>query len=387
MSRRPRPDVRTPKPLPTMPFRIALLALPLLGLVLPTGRPSAQTSAAPPLRLAVAGLTHGHVHGLLRQMDRGDVEIVGVYEPDTALARRYAQRYGFGPDLVYGDLDSMLADVRPEAVAAFTSTYDHLAVVQEAAPRGVHVMVEKPLAVSLAHALEMEALAERHGIHLLTNYETTWYPSVHAAYDLVRQDGALGEIRKMIAHDGHRGPQEIGVGPEFLAWLTDPELNGGGALMDFGCYGANLMTWLMGGEAPTSVTAVTQQLKPDVYPDVDDEATILLTYSGAQGIIQASWNWPFSRKSLEVYGETGYALAPDGQTTDVRLSQDDVAETQTLEPRPAPLNDPFAYLAAVVRGEVAVDAADLSSLPNNVTVVRILDAAKRSAETGRTVAL
>ena len=283
----------------------------------------------------------------------------------------------------------MLAAVRPEAVTVFTSTYDHLRVVQACAPRGIHVMVEKPLAVSLEHALEMASLAEAHGIHLLTNYETTWYASVHAAYDLVHGDSALalGPIRKMIAHDGHRGPKEIGVGPEFLTWLTDPVLNGGGALMDFGCYGANLMTWLMDGQAPTSVTAVTQHIKPDVYPDVDDEATIILAYPHAQGIIQASWNWPFSRKSLEVYGQTGYALAPDGQTTRVRLDRENPEKTRTLEPRPAPFNDPFAFLAAVVRGEVVVDAADLSALANNITVMRILDAAKRSAETGGTVVL
>lgn len=372
-----------------MGIRTALsILLALTSLFGTSGRVLGQTSATAPLRIGVAGLTHGHVHGLLGRADRGDVEIAGIYEPDSALARQYAERYGFSMDLVYGDLEAMLADVRPEAVTVFTSTYDHLRVVEACAPRGIHVMVEKPLAVSLAHALQMQSLAEEHGIYLLTNYETTWYPSVHAVYDLVRQDGTVGEIRKMVARDGHRGPQEIGVGPAFLAWLTDPVLNGGGALMDFGCYGANLMTWLMRGAQPLSVTAVTQHLKPDVYPDVDDEATIILAYPNAQGIIQASWNWPFSRKDLAVYGQTGYALAPDGRTVRTRLDRREAPEqTQTLDSRPAPLNDPFAYFAAVVRGDVAVERGDLSSLANNVTVMRILEAAKRSAETGQTVEL
>jgi predicted dehydrogenase len=98
------------------------------------------------------------------------------------------------------------------------------------------------------------------------------------------------------------------VQPEFLAWLTDPEKNGAGALFDFGCYGANLMTWLMDDARPTSVTAVTQKMKPEVYPRVDDEATIILEYPGAQAIIQASWNWPFDRKDMEIYGRTGQVL-------------------------------------------------------------------------------
>jgi hypothetical protein len=52
--------------------------------------------------------------------------------------------------------------------------------------------------------------------------------------------------------------------------------------------------------APLTVTAVTQQIKPEIYPRVDDEATIILTYLHAQGILQASWNWPFDRKDMEV---------------------------------------------------------------------------------------
>ncbi len=207
----------------------------------------------------------------------------------------------------------MLASAKPEAVAAFGPTDAHRAVVLACAPRGVHVMVEKPLAFDVRDALAMQALAERHHVHLLTNLETTWYPSVHAARALVRE-GAIGEIRKVVVHDGHRGPKEIGVEPEFLAWLTDPVRNGGGALTDFGCYGANLVTWLMQGEAPQTVTAVTQQVKPAVYPRVDDEATIVLTYPRAQAILQASWNWPVGRKDMEVYGERGYVLAPDRAT-------------------------------------------------------------------------
>jgi predicted dehydrogenase len=232
----------------------------------------------------------------------------------------------------------------------------------------------------------MQALAERHRVHLLTNLETTWYPSVHAAGALVAQ-GAVGGIRKVVAHDGHRGPKEIGVEPEFLAWLTDPDRNGGGALTDFGCYGANLVTWLMRGEAPLTVTAVTQQVKPSVYPRVDDEATIVLVYPRAQAILQASWNWPVNRKDLEVYGERGYALAPDRGTLRLRRAESAAEESPSPRALPPPLDDPFAHLAAVVRGAWWSGRHDLPALANNVTVARILDAARESARTGRTVRL
>ena len=142
----------------------------------------------------------------------------------------------------------------------------------------------------------MEALAKKHKIHLLTNYETTWYPSNHKAREVVKS-GQVGDLRKVVIRDGHKGPKKIGVNSEFLDWLTDPVLNGGGAIMDFGCYGANLITWLQNGKKPTSVTAVTQQQQPENNPLVDDDATIILTYNNkSNAIIQASWDWPIGRK-------------------------------------------------------------------------------------------
>ena len=359
---------------------------------------SAQDQDPAPLRLAIARLTHDHVHWVFNRPGKSDVELVGIHEPDSTLRTRYAERYGLDEALFFADLEAMLDAVKPEAVSAFGSIREHLEVVEAAAPRGVHVMVEKPLAFRMEDARRMHALAERHGIHLITNYETTWYPSVHAARQAVRE-GAVGEIRKVVVRDGHPGPKEIGVSEEFLAWLTDPEENGAGALIDFGCYGANLVTWLMDGAAPRTVTAVTQQIKPDVYPHVDDEATILLTYPGVQAIVQASWNWPFNRKDMHVYGRTGYLSAPDGSALRIRRSgqeapedagmdrTSDAGEVRRLERRPTPYDDPFSYLAAVVRGHVRVSPGDLSSIENNVTVVRILDAARQSARSGRTVVL
>lgn len=358
----------------------------LTALVLSITAASAQPDPKP-LRVGVDGLVHGHVGWILKAMQRADIEVVGIAESNRALAQRYAEQYGFPMDLVYDDLATMLEQTQPEAVTAFNTIYDHLATVEACAPRGIHVMVEKPLAVSLAHARRMKALAEEHNIHLLTNYETTWYGSNHEVYRLVHEENALGALRKVVVHDGHAGPQEIGVGEEFLKWLTDPKLNGGGALIDFGCYGANLMTWLMQGQRPTSVTAVTQQIKPAVYPKVDDEATIIVTYPQAQGIIQASWNWPVARKDMEVYGKTGYAFALNANDIKMRKKQGAPEKTQHIDLRLAPYDDPFTYLAAVVRGAISIQPTDLSALENNMIVVEILDAARRSAKTGKQIVL
>jgi len=336
-----------------------------------------------PFRIAVAGLTHTHVHWILSRAHDGDIEIVGIAEANKDLAARYLQQYNLPMSLLFSSLAEMLDKTNPEAVAAFNSIDEHLEVVRVCAPRKIHVMVEKPLAVSLKHAKEMQLLARRHGIHLLTNYETTWYGSNEES---LKKLGGLGPIRKVVIHDGHQGPKEIGVNKEFLDWLTDPEKNGGGAITDFGCYGANLMTWLMKGEKPLEVVAVTQQFKPEVYPKVDDEATIILVYPTVQAIIQASWNWPYNRKDMEVYAEKGYVIA-DRDGIKYQLSSDTKPEYQSV-PRPlAPYDDPFAYMCAVVRGKVTPRPYDLSALENNVIVMEILDAAKRSAKDGRRIPL
>ncbi len=160
--------------------------------------------------------------------------------------------------------------------------------------------------------------------------------------------------------------------------------NGGGALTDFGCYGADLITWLMKGQKPTSVFAVTQQMKPEVYLKVEDEATIVLTYPKAQGIIQASWNWPFNRKDMEIYGRTGYVLVPQSNLLRVRSGDSKQIESQ-VPALHAPNNDPLAYLAAVVRGEI--QPSGLSSLEMNMIATEILDAARESSRSGKRVVL
>ncbi|MEM7484525.1 MAG: Gfo/Idh/MocA family oxidoreductase [Bacteroidota bacterium] len=365
-------------------FRIALVSIVCLIM---NSFPAA--SQEKPLRIGVAGLTHTHVHWILGREDIGDIELVGIAEPNRDLAKRYAEQHGYSMDLVYDSLEEMIAATKPEAVTAFGTIYDHLEVVETCAPKGIHVMVEKPLAMNLKHAKKMKALAEENNIHLLTNYETTWYPTNHKAKELLEQ-GKIGDIRKVIVRDGHRGPSKLGINSEFLDWLLDPVANGGGAIMDFGCYGANLLTWLKDGEKPNTVTAVTQQLQPENNPNVDDDATILLTYDDSQAIIEASWNWPIGRKDMEIYGLTGALYADNRNQLRIRIAEgyDGFSEEKMdLAERDYPLNDPFSLLAAVVKGKYQLATYNLSTLENNIIVMEILDAARESARKGKTIKL
>ncbi len=333
-----------------------------------------------PLRVGVVGLSHDHVFGILNQFRKGEVIIVGIAEENKSLANRFKADYHLPDSLFFKTVEEMLQHIKPDAVMAFNAIADHLSVVEACAPKGISVMVEKPLATTVEQARRMAALVKQYGIHLLTNYETTWYSSNQQVYEMVHKENVTGQIRKMVVHMGHQGPQEIGCTKDFLSWLTDPIKNGGGALIDFGCYGANIMTWLMEGKAPLSVTAITKQMKPNIYPKVDDDATILLEYPGAIGIIEASWNWPYGIKDLEVFGEKSYLHSLNSNAIERR----DTVTYYKVNVKPARYVDNLTYLSAVLRGKVN-PANDLSSLENNLLVVQILEAARESARTGKKI--
>ena len=355
----------------------------LLAVVLLVG--TAKTVAAQqPIRVVVAGLNHDHVHGILSQYGKGKVDIVGIAEPDRQLQQKFGKIYHLPESLFSADLKQLLLQKKPDAVLGYNAVGKHLEVVAICAPLGIPVMVEKPLAATLAQAKQIEALAGKYHIKVLTNFETTWYPSYNDVYNTIEKD-SIGRIKKMVVHDGHQGPKEIGCSPAFLSWLTDPVLNGAGALNDFGCYGADLMTWLMKGRKPIAVTAVVRHYKPAVYPKVDDDATIVLEYPEATGLIEASWNWPFSIKDLEVFGEKGYLHALDNNHITSRM-RENIKGSKKAVPLDAPIASPVDYLTAVLQNKLP-GTDDLSSLKYNLIVMEILDAAKRSAASGKRVVL
>ncbi len=352
-----------------------------------TGRSAGAPEAPPiapkystqsgPLRIGIIGMVHGHVEGLLWQSgQRSDLKIVGIAEPDRAVFDRLAAKHHLDPALYYASTAEMLDAAKPEAVSVMTSIKDHLPAAEACAPRGVHMLLEKPLAFSRAEARRFEELAREHGVLILTNFETSWYASVREAKRLV-DSGERAPIRRMVFRHGHKGPKEIGCSPEFVAWLTDPERNGGGALVDFGCYGAVLSTWLMNGARPTSVVASTSTIKPGVYPRVDDDATIILTYPSATSVIQASWVWTHDNKEMDIFTEHGSIHAAKWNQLHVR-DENAPAKAVTPPAKPAELDNEWAYLRKVVRGEAPVDA--LSSLELNVIVAEILDDARRATK-------
>jgi predicted dehydrogenase len=356
---------------------MGLLAVLLSGII-------KNADAQKSLRLGVAGLNHDHVYGILSRYRDGKADVVGIAEPNKALWVKFGKMFNIPDSLFFTDLKTMVLEKHPDAVLGYNEAAGHMGIVEVCAPLGIPVMVEKPLAATLEQAKRMEELANKYHTMVLTNYETTWYPSNWDIYNTVNA-GTIGAVRHMVAHDGHNGPKEIGCSEEFLAWLTDPVLNGAGALNDFGCYGADLMTWMMHGERPIAVTAIARHYKPDVYPKVEDDATVFVEYKNATGLIEGSWDWPFGIKDFEVFGETGYLHALDTSHIVSRM-REKIMGAKDVPPLAAPVNDPLVYLTAVLRHQIP-GTNDQSSLNYNITVMEILDAAKRSIKEGKRIVL
>jgi predicted dehydrogenase len=344
----------------------------------------AQGSAAgTKTRLAVIGLDHDHVWTLLKDIaNEPSAELVAIAETDPALVSR-AQKTVPPSVKFYEDYVAMLDAAKPEAVIVTTSNDRHLEILRQCAKRHIHYSAEKPMATNAADAREMERLASKAKIKLMVNYWNAWVAPSHDLFHRVRA-GEVGPVQKILVQYGHRGPKEIGVSPQFASWLYDPVKNGGGAIMDFGCYGAEWSVWLKG--RPSRVYATTHKLKVEQNNKVDDDATIELDYPDATAVIEASWNWPYSKDLVEVFGPKGSLLAR--HTTLLRRTAEargpDVppdGESVTLEPLPKEMSNPISYFVDCIRNNKPIE--DPVSARLNVQVMEILDAARESVRTGK----
>src|SRR5438128_5034129 len=338
-------------------------------------------------RIAIVGLDHDHVWGLLKYLEaEPDAELVAIAEPQPVLLNEAKSRV---PSSVkfYSAYVPMLDEAKSDAVIVTTSNDRHLEILRECAKRHIHYSVEKPMATNAADAREMERLAKQAGIKLMVNYWNAWVAPSHELFHRVK-DGQLGEVQKIIVQYGHAGPKEIGVSEYFANWLYDPVKNGGGAIMDFGCYGAEWALWLKG--RPTRVYATARKLKTGQHNNVDDDATIVLDYSDATVIVEASWDWPYNMHRVYVFGPKGGLLARRGDlffrsASDQSPQPTPEGEPVTLSAVPHETSNPIAYFLDCIANNKPVEDPLASML--NVQAVEILDAARESARTCRAVEL
>jgi predicted dehydrogenase len=349
----------------------------LASLVLPLV--SAQEKKAQEYKIAVVGLVHSHVWGPLGRMVKGDsAKLVGVSEKNPELVAE-AKKAGVADNLFYDDYAKMLDEVKPDIVWAFVENNRHLEIAKACAARKINIMFEKPLASTYKEAVEIRDLAKKHGIHVLTNYQMAWWASNYTA-KAIADSGDLGNVYRIRGVVGHGGPGSDGARNKFFfEWLTDPVKNGAGALMDFGCYNALWSLWYFG--RPETVYATVQHLRPERFPKVEDNATLVLNYKKFSGVFEGSWDLPRSFQDLEVFGSKASEYMTNGKV-EVRKGRTEVtaAAIAPLAPENA---EPIAHMIHAIQTGKALDG--LVGLDMNVQVIEIIDAAKESVKTGHAV--
>jgi predicted dehydrogenase len=338
-------------------------------------------------RLAIVGLDHDHVWGLLGTIAQTPgAELVAIADPHPELVAKAKTKVPASVRF-FGDYTEMLDQAKPEAVIVTTANNRHLEILRACAQRHVHFFTEKPMAATGADAREMARVAREANIKLMVNFWNAWAPATQAAYSRLMA-GELGPIQKMIIEFGHEGPKEIGVSKEFGEWLYDPEKNGAGALMDFTCYGADWALWVKG--RPQRVYAYSLELKTAQRNKVEDDAVVLLEYPDATAILLPSWDWPYGKGQAEFFGPKGsFLVMGDGLLfqpahKDPTLKEPDGTPVPTPPVSPEKTNG-VAYFLDRIRNNKALEGPVTPEI--NVGVNEIIDAAKESIRTSRAVEL
>jgi predicted dehydrogenase len=352
--------------------------------VVPSTKMTAQAStqaASPKFRIAILGVIHSHAWGHLREIvNMPGIELVGIADPRPALREEAAKAAPGIP--IYDDYVKLLDEKKPEAVWSFVENDRHLEVTRLCATRGIHLMFEKPMAATYEQAKEMLALAKKHNIKLMINYQMAWWPENYSGHDLT-ESGKIGKVWRVRAIIGHGGPAPRSStdirGQQFWSWLND-ENRGGGALMDFTCYGGVWWRWYLG--MPTSVYAVTTHTRPDVYK-TNTNATVIGTFAGnGVGIIEGSWDLPRSFQDLEVFGDKGSVSVSRNRVELMVGSQKEETQIGTLADT---RKEPVVYFINKIRKMEAIDG--MVSPEFNLDVMQIVEAARRSVRTGKPVTL
>ena len=320
------------------------------------------------IRLGVAGLTHGHVWSIMDNWAKVDgVQFVAVADSSEALPRA-AERF----ERTYTDWREMLEKETFDVLVVTSDNAESSDITVAALEKGIPCFVEKAMAANAADADRMLAAQKKSGALLMINWPLAWNAWV---YELKRQidAGAVDHVFHMKFRIGHHGPKEIGCGPEFYGWLYDESKNGGGAIADFGGYGAVLSRYLLG--MPESVFAIRGNFTKD-YPVPDDHAIITLRYPKGSAVLEGTWatrGWDESANPV-VHGSAG-TLAVYGD----KLKRH-AAETAEIEVPALAIKNPAEYFLdclrtgktpeGILNPELAADSC------------RIIDAAKRANETG-----
>lgn len=328
-----------------------------------------------PYRVVVLGLHHDHVWTHLQDLRISrQAELVGVADPNLPLLSQARSKVSCP---TYADYEELLESTEADIAYIFASNRMGALLAMTAAKRGLHVLIEKPMAADLDDADEILRVSEAAGVQLMVNWPFAWSPPLVRALSLI-EEGDIGRVWQVRYRAAHAGPKELGCSRYFCDWLFDTRLNGGGALMDYACYGCALARTLMG--MPKGVRANKgHYVKTSM--EVEDNATVLLDYERGSALAEASWSQQgdLSSYTAFIYGEEGTLIADCLKGTLTRADQEHAnGEEVALDTVPASFRHATAHFTtALSTGE---PVTPLVSAQVGRDTQAILAAARRASE-------
>ncbi len=334
-------------------------------------------------RIGVAGLTHDHVWGNLEDIAALDnASLAAVADPNQPLVDRATQQYACA---AYADYREMVRRESLDALYVFCDNAQGAEVGAWAAEQGLHVLVEKPMAATLAGAQRLMAAAEAAGVRLMINWPVVWRPQVQAALALATRP-EFGTIWQLTHRAGHGGP-EAECSPYFSEWILDPKRNGAGAIVDLCSYGINMARVLLG--RPRHVTAVGAQWYDPPLP-VEDNAIVVMRYPQAMATAEGAWGQvgqPITGYLATIWGSRGSVTFGPGRGGRLwKTTKEEPASVEITPPEPAPhmANGTAHFLWAIETGNEFYPLCRPAVCRDTQEV---LDAAIRAARDGATVTL
>ncbi|MES2462730.1 MAG: Gfo/Idh/MocA family oxidoreductase [Armatimonadota bacterium] len=310
----------------------------------------------------VAGVNFDHMHmgDLLRQVqEHPQAEIVGIADMTPARMETTAKKLGIGEGIIFTDFRRCIEETKPDIVVLCPKTGEHGDYVEMVAPYGVSVLVEKPMAASLADADRMIAAMVATGKTLAINWPLAWYPPHVTTRHLITEN-LIGEVREVHYYDGNRGPlrhiaDKVEISAEEAArqksesWWYQKDA-GGGALLDYLGYGVTLGTWFLDGRAPLEVTTTV-----DVSPglEVEEHSITVARYESGLSKYETRWGtftdpWthqPQPKCGFVVVGSQGTISSYDYESV-VRVQTRERPEAYEIpvDTLDAPYKNPIEYL-------------------------------------------
>jgi predicted dehydrogenase len=307
------------------------------------------------------------------------VELCAVCDTDLPKARAIADRFAIKD--AFDDIEEVLRYEELDAIVICTPNHLHEAHVLAALSAGLHVLVEKPLAVSTASAQRIIRAAEKKNRVVMVGMNHRYRADVQLVRSFV-QTGELGEVESV------RGSWHVfRPSRAMLGWRLKRDLSGGGAMLDLGLSILDLGLWLAGNPTPTRVSATLDRPGRERATEQAGSAFVVCE-GGASLFVDVTWHHlgEGERFGVGLRGSKGTAsINPltvwkelNGMPVDVAPTGSGARENSFT----ASYRAEWAHFLASIRGEVAPP-----SLQDHLTLHRIVDAIYRSADDGRDVQL